>query len=69
MLFLSYVNEHVYPRLCHRQRLNKRVCFTRTVAPLIYVNETMYLLGNLLFFEVHVNRFMAGMTHLVPMLS
>ena len=26
---------------------------------LIYVNETMYLLGNLPFFKIHVNRFMA----------
>ena len=27
---------------------------------LSYVNETMYLLGNLPFFKVHVNCFMAG---------
>ena len=26
---------------------------------LIYVNETTYLLGNLPFFKIHVNRFMA----------
>ena len=26
---------------------------------LSYVNETMYLLGNLPFFKIHVNRFMA----------
>ena len=26
---------------------------------LIYVNETMYLLGNLPFFKIHVNHFMA----------
>ena len=25
---------------------------------LIYVNETIYLLGNLPFFKIHVNRFM-----------
>ena len=27
---------------------------------LSYVNETMYLLGNLPFLKVHVSRFMAG---------
>lgn len=27
---------------------------------LSYVNETMYLLGNLPFFKIHVNCFMAG---------
>ena len=27
---------------------------------LIYVNETIYLYGNLPFFKIHVNRFMAG---------
>ena len=26
---------------------------------LIYVNETIYLYGNLPFFKIHVNRFMA----------
>ena len=26
---------------------------------LIYVNETIYLLGNLPFFKIHVNHFMA----------
>ena len=27
---------------------------------LIYVNETIYLLGNLPFFRIHVNHFMSG---------
>ena len=27
---------------------------------LIYVNETIYLYGNLSFFKIHVNWFMAG---------
>ena len=27
---------------------------------LSYINETMYLLGNLPFFKIHVNCFMAG---------
>ena len=26
---------------------------------LIYINEMIYLLGNLLFFKIHVNHFMA----------
>ena len=38
--------------------LNKPVCFTHANV-LSYVNETMYLLGNLLFFKIQVNRFMA----------
>jgi len=39
--------------------------FYSYTARLIYVNETKYLLGNLSFFRIHVDRFMAGMTHLV----
>ena len=66
---LSYVNELcIYPRLwlssksvCLRLRtgLDKPVCFTHTIVLLICVNETMYLLGNLPFFKVHVIHFMA----------
>ena len=33
--------------------------FYSYIARLIYVNETIYLLGNLSFFKIHVNRFMA----------
>ena len=33
--------------------------FYSYIVLLIYVNETMYLLGNLLFFKIHVNHFMA----------
>ena len=36
---------------------------------LMYVNETIYLYGNLPFFKIHVNVLWPGMTHLVPMLS
>ena len=32
---------------------------------LIYVNEIIYLYGNLPFFKIHVNHFIAQMTHLV----
>ena len=33
--------------------------FYSYIVLLIYVNETTYLLGNLPFFKIHVNRFMA----------
>ena len=33
--------------------------FYSHIVLLIYVNETMYLLGNLPFFKIHVNHFMA----------
>ena len=33
--------------------------FYSYIVLLIYVNETIYLLGNLPFFKVHVNHFMA----------
>ena len=33
--------------------------FYSYMVPLIYVHETIYLLGNLPFFKIHVNRFMA----------
>ena len=66
MFVLSYVN--VYPKLCLQVRFCLRLrtnngstnqYFTlKNVFP-IYVSETMYLLGNLPFFKIHVNRFMA----------
>ena len=42
-----------------RNPFHKPACFTQTVVPLIYVNETIHLLGNLPFFKIHVNHFMA----------
>ena len=33
--------------------------FYSYIVLLIYVNETIYLLGNLLFFKIHVSHFMA----------
>ena len=41
------------------QNLDKPVCFIHTKVLLIYVNESIYLLGNLPFFKIHVNHFMA----------
>ena len=66
MFFLNYVNKLcVYPRLFlqvgllkTQNRLDKLVCFTHANV-LSYVNETMYLLGNLPFFIIHVNHFTA----------
>ena len=60
MFFLSYANElSICLRIC-LSWLNKPVCFTHGNVLLSYVNETMYLLGNLPFFKIHVNCFMAG---------
>ena len=74
VFFLSYVNELcIYLRLClssSRLRfrtdltnqyvlLNKPVCFTHANVLLSYVNETIYLPGNLPFFKIHVNHFVA----------
>ena len=39
--------------------LNKPLDFTHANGLLSCVNDTMYLLGNLLFFKIHVNHFMA----------
>ena len=39
--------------------LDKPVCFTQANVLLSYVNKTMSLLGNLPFFNIHVNHFMA----------
>ena len=39
--------------------LNKPVCFTLANVLLSYVNGSTYLLGNLPFFKIHVNCFMA----------
>ena len=38
--------------------LNKPLDFTHANGLLSCVNDTMYLLGNLLFFKIHVNHFM-----------
>ena len=34
--------------------------FSSYIVLLIYVNETIYLLGNLPFLKIHVNHFMVG---------
>ena len=68
MFFLSYVNELcIYLRLSFfklvlpktQNSLDKPECFTHANVLLSYVNETMYLLRNLPFFKINVNRFMA----------
>ena len=48
---LDSVFKSVLPKT--QNRLDKPVCFTR------FVNETMSLLGNLPFFKMHINPFMA----------
>ena len=63
IFFLSYVNEldsvfKLVP-LKTQNRLDQPVCFTHTIVLLICVNETIYLVGNLPFFKIHVNYFMA----------
>ena len=67
MFFLSYVNELcIYPRLCLSSNwfcLRLRTHLTNQYVLLVtlvsYVNEILYLLGNLPFFKIHVNNFMA----------
>ena len=39
--------------------LNKPVCFTHANVLLSFVKETIYLFGNLPFFKIYVNRFVA----------
>ena len=48
-------------QFCSRLRTNKGSTnqYVLHIQLLSYVNETIYLLGNLLFFTIHVNRFMA----------
>ena len=65
MFVLSYVNVPcIYPslsstrfRLKDQNQRDKPVCYTPIVL-LIYVNETVYLYGNLPFFKILINRFM-----------
>ena len=38
---------------------DKPVCFTHANVLLSFVNETIYLLGNLPFFKIYVHRFVA----------
>ena len=63
MFFLSYVKELcIYPRLClspSQLGAQQTSMFYSYIVLLIYVNETIYLLGNLPFFKIHVNHFMA----------
>ena len=80
MFVFSYVNElYIYPRLSLSSgwfcldsepiKAQQTCMFSSYIVLLIYVNETIYLLGKLPFFKIHAKRFMSGMTHLVPMLS
>ena len=50
-------------------RAQQTCMFYSYIFLLTHVNETIYLLESLPFFKIHANRFMAGMTHLLPMLS
>ena len=60
MLVLSYVKVLcVYPRLSSSQfRLKAQNLLDSYTVLLIYVNETIYLFGNLPFFKIYVNCFM-----------
>ena len=68
MFVLSYVNElldsdffkSVLPRIQNRMiRAQQTSMFYSHIVLLIYVNETIYVLGNLPFFMIQVNRLMA----------
>ena len=67
MFVLSYVNVLcIYPRLCLQVGSPKGSEVTwqtsmlySYIVLLIYVDEAMYLYGNLPFFKIHVSRFMA----------
>ena len=69
MFVLNYVKELcIYPRLClfsnsaevsEPVKAQQTYMFYSHLVLLIYVNETIYLLGNLPFFKIHVNHFMA----------
>ena len=68
VFFLSYVNEQCITLDSVSFKLvgsktqnqpNKSIRFIHTIVLLIYVNEAMYLLGNLPFFKIHVNCFTA----------
>ena len=54
---LDYVFKSVPPKT--QNQLDKPVCFTHANILLNYINETMSLPGNMPFFKIHVNRFMA----------
>ena len=54
---LGSVFNSVLPKT--QNRLDKPIRFTHANILLSYVNETMSLLGNLPFFKIHVNHFMA----------
>ena len=67
MLVLSYVNvKCIYPRLCFQVGSPKgseptwqTSMLYSYIVLLICVSETIYLYGNLPFFKIHVNHFMA----------
>ena len=46
-------------RLTEPIRAQQTSMFYSNIVLLIYVNDTIYLLGNLSFFKIHVNHFMA----------
>ena len=68
MFLLNYVNEFTLNSVCLQVsstsdsepiRAQQTSMFYSHVVLLIYVNETIYLPGNLPSFKIHVNRFMA----------
>ena len=54
---LDYVFKSVPPKT--QNQLDKPVCFTYANVLLSCVYETVSLLGNLPFFKIHINHFMA----------
>ena len=59
LMYYAFTPESVFKSVWLKAQtwLDKPVCYAHNL--LIYVNETIYLYGNLPFFKIHVNHFMA----------
>ena len=65
-MYLSYILSFLKSVPPKTQNQLDKPLFYSYIVFLIYVNKTMYLLGNLTFLKIHVNYFIARD---VPMLS
>ena len=57
---LDWLSSSLFAKNSELIRSQQTCVFYSYILLLIYDNETVYLLGNLPFFKIHVNRFMAG---------
>ena len=59
LMYYAFTLDSIFKSILKAQNLLDKPMLYSYIVLLIYVSETMYLYGNLPFYKIHVNRFMA----------